>query len=42
MSKKLEINLKVWGMSFDELNTMSYEDIKKLSKEFENKLKKIQ
>lgn len=31
MSKKLEINLKVWGMSFDELNTMSYEDIKKLA-----------
>ena len=31
MSKKLEINLKVWGMSFDELNTMSYEEITKLS-----------
>ena len=31
MSKKLEINLKVLGMSFDELNTMSYEDIKKLA-----------
>ena len=31
MSKKLEINLKVWGMSFDELNTMSYEEIKKLA-----------
>ena len=31
MSKKLEINLKVWGMSFDELNTMSYEEIKKLT-----------
>ena len=30
MSKKLEINLKVWGMSFDELNTMSYEEITKL------------
>ena len=31
MSKKLEINLKVWGMSFDELNTMNYEEIKKLA-----------
>ena len=31
MSKKLEINLKVWGMSFDELNTMSYEEITQLS-----------
>ena len=31
MSEKLEINLKVWGMSFDELNTMSYEEIKKLA-----------
>ena len=31
MSKKLEINLKVWGMSFDELNTMSYEEIMKLA-----------
>ena len=31
MSKKLEINLKVWRMSFDELNTMSYEEITKLS-----------
>ena len=30
MSKKLEINLKVWGMSFDELNTMNYEEITKL------------
>ena len=31
MSKKLEINLKVWGMSFDELNAMSYEEIMKLA-----------
>ena len=31
MSKKLEINLKVWGMSFEELNEMSYEKIKKLA-----------
>ena len=31
MSKKLEINLKVWGMSFEKLNEMSYEDIKKLA-----------
>ena len=31
MSKQLEINLKLWGMSFDELNTMSYEEITKLS-----------
>ena len=30
MSKKLEINLKVWGMSFDELNIMSYKEITKL------------
>ena len=31
MSKKLEINLKVWGMSFDELNKMNCEEIKKLA-----------
>ena len=31
MSKKLEINLKVWGMRFEKLNEMSYEDIKKLA-----------
>ena len=30
MDKRLEMNLKIWGISFEELNKMSYEEIKKL------------
>ena len=30
MSKKLEVNLKVWGIKLEELDEMTYEDIKEL------------
>ena len=30
MDKRLEMNLKIWGISFEKLNEMSYEEIKKL------------
>ena len=31
MDKRLEMNLKIWGIKPEELNEMSYEDIKNLS-----------
>lgn len=31
MDKRLEMNLKVWGIKLEELNEMAYEDIKELS-----------
>lgn len=30
MDKRLEMNLKVWGITFDDLNSMNYEEIKEL------------
>ena len=30
MDRRLEINLKTWGISFERLNEMSYEQIKEL------------
>ena len=30
MDKRIEMNLKVWGITFDDLNSMSYEKIKNL------------
>lgn len=30
MDRRIEMNLKVWGITFEELNEMSYEEIKGL------------
>ena len=30
MDKRLEMNLKVWGITFDDLNSMDYDKIKEL------------
>lgn len=30
MGKRIESNLKIWGITFEELNEMSYEEIKGL------------
>ena len=30
MDRRIEMNLKVWGITFDDLNSMSYEKIKEL------------
>ena len=30
MDRRIEMNLKIWGITFDDLNSMSYEEIKKL------------
>ena len=30
MDRRLEMILKIWGISFEELNEMSYEEIKEL------------
>ena len=27
---RIEMNLKIWGISFDDLNSMNYEEIKEL------------
>ena len=30
MDRRIEMNLKIWGITFDDLNSMSYEKIKEL------------
>ena len=30
MDRRIEMNLKIWGITFEELNSMSYEEIKKI------------
>ena len=30
MDRRIEMNLKIWGITFDDLNSMNYEEIKEL------------